>query len=714
MKKDEDVLFSPPPRLLLGAGLIFWGSMVENPVAGLIAAILLEARHWMSLRWKFGETGFARAWQLSVLILLVTAVVRMSSDDDRVENAMAVLSSLPLIFLPLMLAQQYASDRGVPVTTFSFVARRKLAQDRKEGRAISVRPMQLGFPYMGLVLASSGLGREDQLWYGIGVTILLGLTLGGMKRGKLRPFAWSAAFVVANVLGAGMVAGTYWAYGKYTKMLDDFEPDNSREVRTSLGEVRDLKLESKIHWRYQHLTGERPSRLRLSTYNIFGGGKWQGGIQANAREVIPEERSAGAGIAVLFSDGDGLRKDHAFQSEDFGGDFISSGIVRGRVNDESLLPLPETSRLFPTLAADALNVNALGTTKVSEPEQSAIAVEVRSDFTRVMEEDPAQRDLEIPSDELKGVSEFLEKQGFDLKPWSWSDELPVVAMEQGMNQEEALRFRGKLGGIFQKDFRYTLQLRPLKGKPHVSQFLNDNPSGHCEYFASSTTLLLRRLGIPARYVVGYAMDEYSSEDGEWLMRGKHAHAWAQAYVGGTWRLEQSPIAKKKLVWRCRGGEWVTFDLTPPDWLKKDRPNTSAFQQFKDWWQLFAEDTVLWFGRPLVALITKVVMALLVLGLVAWIIYRLWTTRSTHRDVSDKGWAERCQKNQTIRDFEQWLRKRIGPRPTGTPFAEWVTQAYPGKVHSFMQQYQAIRFDPASNGADLETAVRSFKKEISSE
>src|SRR5207247_2415301 len=50
--------------------------------------------------------------------------------------------------------------------------------------------------------------------------------------------------------------------------------------------------------------------------------------------------------------------------------------------------------------------------------------------------------------------------------------------------------------------RYLTGARP--GKSALEDFLLTRRSGHCEYFATATVLLLREAGVPARYAVGYA------------------------------------------------------------------------------------------------------------------------------------------------------------------------------------------------------------------
>ena len=41
----------------------------------------------------------------------------------------------------------------------------------------------------------------------------------------------------------------------------------------------------------------------------------------------------------------------------------------------------------------------------------------------------------------------------------------------------------------------------------IEDFVTKHPQGHCEYFATALTLMLRSLGIPARVVSGFKCDE---------------------------------------------------------------------------------------------------------------------------------------------------------------------------------------------------------------
>lgn len=74
-------------------------------------------------------------------------------------------------------------------------------------------------------------------------------------------------------------------------------------------------------------------------------------------------------------------------------------------------------------------------------------------------------------------------------------------------------------------------------------FLFGKRSGHCEYFATSMTLLLRTLGVPARPVHGFSGGAFNPIGGYRMIRQGDAHAWVEVYF-------------PKIGWR-------TFDPTPP-------------------------------------------------------------------------------------------------------------------------------------------------------
>ncbi len=98
-----------------------------------------------------------------------------------------------------------------------------------------------------------------------------------------------------------------------------------------------------------------------------------------------------------------------------------------------------------------------------------------------------------------------------------------------------------VGGIrdyFVKHYTYHFGIEFEPGSDPLVQFLTKKNEGHCELFASAGALLLRRGGVPARYVTGFICAEKNgASDDLWVARNRHAHAWVEYldhYVDQGW------------------------------------------------------------------------------------------------------------------------------------------------------------------------------------
>ena len=101
-----------------------------------------------------------------------------------------------------------------------------------------------------------------------------------------------------------------------------------------------------------------------------------------------------------------------------------------------------------------------------------------------------------------------------------------------------------LTNYLQDHFTYGFGYPFEKSTDPVAEFLQKRPAAHCELFASSLTLMLRTLGIPARYINGFVIKEHSPTGGYSLARARDCHAWVEACVGGHWvRLDPTPPAE---------------------------------------------------------------------------------------------------------------------------------------------------------------------------
>ena len=96
-----------------------------------------------------------------------------------------------------------------------------------------------------------------------------------------------------------------------------------------------------------------------------------------------------------------------------------------------------------------------------------------------------------------------------------------------------------------------------EGEDFVSYFLTESREGYCMHFASAATLMLRYLGIPARYVVGYVVDVPAS--GKVKVPDSAAHAWVEIYLEGYgWE----PIEVTPAYAGGTPGQSATVEATP--------------------------------------------------------------------------------------------------------------------------------------------------------
>ena len=94
----------------------------------------------------------------------------------------------------------------------------------------------------------------------------------------------------------------------------------------------------------------------------------------------------------------------------------------------------------------------------------------------------------------------------------------------------------------QHQYGYSLEMK-ASGPDPLSDFLFNVRTGHCEYFSTAMTVLLRTHGIAARVVNGFLPGEYNETAGAYTVRQSDAHSWVEVYFPET-------------------RAWVTFDPTP--------------------------------------------------------------------------------------------------------------------------------------------------------
>ena len=111
-------------------------------------------------------------------------------------------------------------------------------------------------------------------------------------------------------------------------------------------------------------------------------------------------------------------------------------------------------------------------------------------------------------------------------------------------------------------YKYTLDFSTVPRDPDaedpIVDFLTNHRSGHCEYFASALTMMLRSQGIPARMVVGYKVERYNEVGEYYQVYQSDAHAWVEAYLE-TNEIPEYALDSPNMM---TNGAWLRLDPTP--------------------------------------------------------------------------------------------------------------------------------------------------------
>jgi transglutaminase-like putative cysteine protease len=141
--------------------------------------------------------------------------------------------------------------------------------------------------------------------------------------------------------------------------------------------------------------------------------------------------------------------------------------------------------------------------------------------------------------------------------------IPELARQMTVNAETPYDKARAIESYLRNRFGYTLNLVGKPGEDPLANFLFVTRAGHCEYFATAMTILLRTLDIPAREVNGFLPGEFNDLAGDYVVRASDAHSWVEVYFPGS--------------------GWTTFDPTPAG--NNAAGLLSQVAKYLDWIQL---------------------------------------------------------------------------------------------------------------------------------
>lgn len=486
------------PPLYIGSITVFWGFYTGWPLFSAAAALCFEASFLIRTRFDLKKEDFIRISDLSsvfMIVLLIWSIIK--NEPHRI--FLSFLSTLPAVFMPLLFAQLYSTSDCVVIGT-------------KAGRRVhSHTPIDIRKLYVfSIVLGMTSISREIDALYiaALFLTVLPPFVMPPLDKLSARSDRNRLAALVliplTALVAAIVIGGNYTFNRMMMNWYRDWMAENTNQFKTttSIGDIGYLKQSNRIEIRlYPETSPELPVYLKQADYNKLINNTWFSRFRRTT-QIFPEDDKEWQ----LFGEGDG--------SESMG---LS---VKMKRNGAGVLPLPQGSKRAKNMDVAGVSRGALGAVTVNEG-PDILGFEITFDKNERFEIAPNHLDYDIPSGEREVIYNIMEKNSLF-----------------GKTDAETL---DNIERFFSLGFSYTLLVSGKSGDSYLDDFLNKTKSGHCEYFATATVLMLRSAGIPARYSVGYLIDEYSDIEDAYIARKSDAHAWVTAYIDG---------------------EWITVDTTP--------------------------------------------------------------------------------------------------------------------------------------------------------
>ncbi|EIC20600.1 transglutaminase family protein [Thiorhodovibrio frisius] len=521
------------PPLVFVLPLLLWSWQTGAWLPGMALAVWFEWSQRATWRWQIADKTLERLVDLTSLALVVLVLFEYS----RAPLSAGIFSALrwsPVLLAPLLSAQVLSARDGISYRALFLSQRRSRSPEADQ--LLDLKPV-----YLVSALLAAGVGAQAQTPYGyLGGLLLLCLWVCAWQPRPAGRRQWALGLALLVLTGALAFVGQL-ALSQAQQRIEDlavtwmsgllWSDRDPYQARTALGDIGELKLSDRVLYR---VTTETPLTqallLRTAAYDRYVNTTWF----SNEREFVAVPR---VGDGWQWASG-ALSSVPSAASRGGGSLRIGSYLQRRG----HLLPMPIGTWRLSDLPVESLERQLLGAVKASD---GPPLIRYRADYSEGAGDDrpPQESDLRVPKPE--------------------QSVLQALVGELGLSDQNTATAIRRVREYFATHFRYSLQLPgSTPGQSAVEHFLTESQRGHCEFFASATVLLLRQAGVPARYAVGYSVQEPDGSPGKYRVRRSHAHAWA-------------------LYWDA--GRWHNLDTTPALWAELEADDRPFWQPVADLW-----------------------------------------------------------------------------------------------------------------------------------
>ena len=157
---------------------------------------------------------------------------------------------------------------------------------------------------------------------------------------------------------------------------------------------------------------------------------------------------------------------------------------------------------------------------------------------------PTRSDLEVTTDRIRGP--LLER--YTQLPIELPKRVRDLAEEITAGEPTII---GKVDAVdrwLQQNTEYLLDIPPQpRGTDAVDHFLFEERRGYCEQIASAMAVMLRAVGVPARFATGYAPGERNFLSGYFDVHADDAHSWVEVFFPGVGWVQFDPTHEVPLA-----------------------------------------------------------------------------------------------------------------------------------------------------------------------
>ena len=515
--------------------------------------------------------------------------------------------------------------------------------------------MSSSTPYVALcLLAASATVERAGLFY-FGVVLIVAWAMWSARARQRSVAAWGGLLCVVGVAGYAGQIGLVRLQKKLEEMNVSWFTRlaavgfSDREARTRIGSIGRLKNSDRIVLRLRTDGGAPPELLREASFNAYRGALWT----IARRDFVGVPVEADGSTWTLVPRKASRRTLNV------------AGYFRG---GEGLLPLPSGSSEVGDLPVGAISTNVFGAAKMEGGPGMAI-FDLRYDRGATFDSGWTEDDLRFYRDTEPAVEKVARE----------------LNLHSGLSAKEAMQ---RVAKHFADNFQYasllTEEHAATSKQTALERFLLHTRSGHCEYFATASALLLRHAGVPTRYAVGYSVQEGSGK--KYVVRDRHAHAWT-------------------LVWDGQG--WIDFDTTPASWNAAENAAHSSWWRpvkdfFSDAWFQFSKFR--WGRTEWRKWLMLAPGPLLIVVLVRFFFGKQWKQMRARRE-ERKVLQERAGADSEFFRIERHFAARGFERGPSENWSGWMARlekhdAAVAQLRGLVQLHQRHRFDPHGlNGAE---------------